>query len=215
MRSIKERRADLLGTLDDVVDAVMLPRGFARRKGAITYSRRLARATQKIDFTPSYSPRFAPGAEVFLYPMYRLNMPEVQEVAFNLVGRDERMMTPDITLNLPITFAAKPHFDAKGWYAYGPDDYPARGREIGEFIEKYLFDLLDDTSEPADLIEAHKVSDVRLRKDDRWHIKVAAAYLVGGDPEGALTVLEKRFRKPDTPKRFHVLFENFPKLAEG
>jgi hypothetical protein len=92
MRTPTKIKIELLEVLTALVDEPLKQVGFARKKDSLTYSRILNAAEQEITFVMDCFPKYQPGAEAHIHPMFRLRMPEVNEKALGLVNGDKMLL---------------------------------------------------------------------------------------------------------------------------
>ena len=131
MKTHTEIKNELLEALAVVVDEPLKQVGFVRKKGSITYSRRLNDAGQQIAFVMDCFPKYQPGAEAHIHPMLLLKMPQVSEKALALVNGDNMLLAgaPEIIVNQPIEFTA-PKDKHQRWFATGNEQFVAASESI-------------------------------------------------------------------------------------
>jgi len=208
MRSEKEIKADLLAALDVAGDEAFAGMGFKRRRGSLNYVRTIGEAKQTIDFTPDYLPKYQADAELHIHPMMKLEIEPVYEAALKLVNGNKMLLanSSGTIIGQPIEFTA-PKAEHVRWFATGIDQMRDRVSEIVVFVEKWVSPFLDGLKSPADLVNVYTSADDRMMKQRHWYLFVAAAELVNGNRDGALSVLEDNLGAPGLRKRYAPAFE--------
>jgi hypothetical protein len=198
----------LLAALDQVVDMPLRARGFARKDGGLTFTRKLNASEQEIIFVVDWFPEYQPGAEAHIHPMFRVMMPAISKAALDLVKGDKMLLAgaPEIILNQPIEFAAPKDTHVR-WFAAGADEFVEACQSIVAFLHQWVLPLLSELSTPEDLVRAYESSDMRLMKQRHWHVFVAAAYQELGRTNEARETINKQFGSPGMRKRYSKLFE--------
>ena|SRR5882724_4069765 len=88
MRTRDEIRQDFVEALDEEADPRLTRFGLKRRRSTDEYIRKPGQSIQRLDFRPTYRPQFYPGAEIYLYPHVRVEMPAIGEKALEIVNGD-------------------------------------------------------------------------------------------------------------------------------
>jgi hypothetical protein len=208
MKSKNEIKADLLAALDEVGDETFAQLGFKRRKGSLNYTREINDTRHTIAFAADYLPKYQADAEVHLHPAMHLGMNAVSEAALKLVGGNKILLAnaPEVIINQPIEFTA-PKAKHVRWFASGLAQMKERVSEIAIFVEKWVIPFFDDLKTPDDLVSVYKNVDERMIKQRHWYLFVAAAVLVNGNRNEALSVLEDNLGAPALRKRYALAFE--------
>lgn len=206
MTSIEIKNA-LLEALATVVDEPLKQFGFVRKKSSTTYSRSLNAAEQQITFVIDCFPKYQPGAEAHIHPMFALKMPQVSEKALALVNGDTMLLAgaPEIIVNQPIEFTA-PKDKHQRWFATGNEQFVAACESIQAFLARRVLPFLSEVSTPADLVKLYETNDGRVMKQKHWHIFIAAAYQDLGQLDKAREVVREQFGSPGLRKRYAPLF---------
>ncbi len=209
MRRAKEIKEDVLAALDEVGDVPFAAMGFKRSKRSFSYVRNIRDAKQTIAIGVACRPNYHPGAELYFHPAMQIAMKPVTESALRLVRGNTMLLAnaPDIIVNQPIEFTA-PKAEYVRWFASGFKQIEQRVAEIGEFAQRWVSPLLDQLTTPDELIGVYETADDRLSKQRHWYLYIAAAHLVNGDTDKALTVLERNLGSPGLRKHFSVAFDS-------
>ena len=199
--------------MECVADEVLKKHGFKRRKGSLTYIRRLEELRQEIVMEAYFFPKYQPGAEIHISPSLRLFDDLLSDVALKLVHGNKRLLanSPETILNQPIEFAAPKDTNAR-WFASGYDKIKQCVLGIVLFIEKWVIPLLDDLKTREDLVRAYESNDKRLLKQRHWYIFIVAVKVVQGDLGGAFAVWKSSFDSPGLKKRYAVIFDSLAQL---
>jgi hypothetical protein len=204
-----EVKNKLLEALIAVVDEPLKEIGFSRKKDSLTYSRILNVAEQQINFVVDYFPKYQLGAEAHIHPMLLLRMPQVNDRALALVNGDNLLLAgaPGVIVNQPIEFTA-PKEEHQSWFATGHEQFVVACTSIQEFLAHWVLPFFAEVSTTADLVRLYETNDARVMKQKHWHIFVAAAYEILGQPDKAREVVRQQFGRPGLRKLYAPLFKS-------
>lgn len=209
MNSMKaEIEACLRTNLETGLDAYLASLGFIRRKNALTYSRKLAEAIQKIEVPVEIHPGDRPDSAAAVYPWLSVSIEAVEALALEMVGGDESLLSglPGTTLRQPIEFTSAKAAHAR-WFVFQEDSVPGIVGGMKSFLEQWTAPFLDLYSTPAGVCSAYEKGDARVINDLAQKLRVAAAMVLCGRSTDALRVMDRWFGTPGLRKRYKRVFD--------
>lgn len=188
--------------LENYTDEVMLGGGFKRRGNSLNYFRTIGSTKQKLDMACFSHPPYFAGSLLHIYPYMSVYFPEIHKVAENMIDN-----VGDMTIRQPIQM--KP-FDTTEWILMtdASEEVNAVAEKIKLFLEQCTLPLLDDLKTIDGYIEKYE-QHVNLALSEQYYFYVASAYVIRGEYEKGLEVLNKRFVGPAIRKHHAKAFEYF------
>ena len=208
MRTKKTLDAAIVSVMQSALDDFLREHFFSRTQNSLTYSRRISRGHQRIRVPARLRPRYRPEAIAHLVPNLTVSFPEVNDLTFEMVGRDEHLVSniQDVTFREPLEFSApKGHYIHR--YVYDEKGLHECFDSIREFIAEWVIPFLDECSSIESMITLYELHDHRLIKSPRMSLSIAAAHIILGNPRKAMEVLDETFRAPGPRKKFAKAFE--------
>lgn len=208
MSSMKsEIKACVSQWLGDELDEQLASNGFSRRKNALTYSRKLPKADQRIEVVIEIHPSDCPNAAAAIYPWLEVSMDSVNSVAKEMVDGDETLLGggPDTTLREPIEFTSPKGIGSR-WFIYQPDSVPGVISEMQCFLQQWGIPFLDYYISPDAICDAYDHGDERVINDRSYKIRVVAAMVLLNRVSDAMQVLEKWFGKSGPRRQYRSVF---------
>lgn len=205
-----EIRDDVLTALSEGVDGHFSEHSFLRNRKSFDYKRRREMSVQRIAMECDIFPKFSPGAEVFLYPYIRIEMPQVGEIISNLTDRNQNLTGgyPELILNQPLEILIG---RKANWYATGLNKIEESIYNFRRDCLPTAIDLLDKFTKPEHIISLDKNSDTGLIKQDRWYIALIAACVAVGDLIRAQIILKEHLGTEGKRKRYECIHSRFQK----
>lgn len=212
MTALKVVKPKLLAALAQEVDEPFKLEGFARGKNGLIYKRKLNASVQAISFVSYWYPRYHPGAEAHIYPWFRVRMPEVSDMAIELVKGEVKLLAgANFIVTQPIEQAA-PKGERRQWYPTGEKEFVLACRSIVSFVRQWVFPLLSEFSTAEDLVRIHETNDQRITKQFHRYIYIAAAYCKMGQFEEARKLVNEKFGSPGPRRQYSMVFESLAAL---
>lgn len=211
-RRASEIKLDVLTSLKSVSDSPLADFGFKRPAKGFCYTRKVGFAEHQIFIWVDYHPKFDLGAEVQFKPEMCLQMEVVSRVALELVRGNELLLGgfPEIITKQPVDFIAPKEMFVR-WFARGANEMAECMQLIINFAKRWVIPFLDQLTSPEDLIKIYTENDTRITKPHHWYIFIAAAYLVLGQPNKAMEVLEVKLGSTGLRRDYAVVFESVRK----
>jgi hypothetical protein len=209
METKKDVRETLRGVLAEELDPYMSLNGFARRSNSLDYVRKCAAGEQLLQMHFTFKPTIDSRANAYIYPWIRLNFPDVNQVALEMVGGNTWLIggDSDATFAQPMDFVV-PKEAHVYWFTYGRDeDYVLCVRSIQGYIEKWIIPFLDEYSTINSVANYFERKDERIPAQRSFYIYVAAAYVLLKQPDKAMEVLESKFGKAGPRREYAKAFE--------
>ena len=119
-----------------------------------------------------------------------------------------------VTLSQPIELVA-PNIHQKRVLVTGEEEFIAAGDFIRDFIERWVIKFLNEYTSPQDIINGYEKGDSRPFSQEDWYLYVTAAYVVLNRINDAYKVLNDRYYRPGSRKRYAKAFEYVEKLRNG
>lgn len=209
MASKKQIRALLLKHAGTELDPTMGEHGFERRRNSLTYLRRCPECEQEIDVAFEYRPTYEPGAEAHLQAWFAARFGAISEVSLHMAGGDRWLLAdaPELTFRHTIAFAA-PKERQESWFICQPSDARGKLRALAAFCTDWVFPLLDTYSTAHGIVSGYETGDKRAFYQEHEYVRVAAAYLLLGQPQKAMGVLEDRLGDLGPRRRWASAFEH-------
>ena len=202
----KTVREWILGASETQLDGLLEEYSFTRRKRALKYSRIYHKAHQGIELQFDLSPRYGQGADAHLIPWITVKIPEVNEVALEMVGNDALLANaPDLTLSQPLEFAAPPEHRTLLMFS-GQEGARAVIHEVSDVLGRWGLQFLDNYDSARAIVTAFENDDPRVLKQRHWYVYVAASYLIEGEPRKALKTLEEKLGGVSSRVRYRQAF---------
>lgn len=181
--------------------------GFARRKNGLVYTRKIERTIQKIEINFFSHPSYHRKALAHIYPFISVYFPEISNTAMHLTDVSHMLdWIQKFTVRQPMQYSKSP---AEGWYLMDTVDYNRLAVEIKKFIQKNTFPLLNHLKNADDYLKLYENTDARIMWNDQQYLCVASAYINKNEYEKAYSVLDIRFGKPGSRKKYGKAFEYF------
>jgi hypothetical protein len=208
LRTQREVKSALCEVLGREVDALLIPRDFARRNGSIDYVRQCVGGMQTVRISFHLMPKYEHGACCHVYPSLRMFFPDVGRVGLAMVGGDKLLLAsaPEVTLNEPIDFVIPKEHHVR-WFAYDDETLLECIRSMKNSLATWVIPFLDEYRTPASLVFAYEQRDVRFLWQRHFYIYVAAAYILASKPDVAMRVLEENLGQARPKRQYAKAFE--------
>jgi len=193
-RSGKVIRQILDGVLTDKLDEWMSTERFIRRSGSMTYTRRCAEATQKLELTMQLHPSDNREASAAVYPQIVVSMPAVEAKVAELIGEQASLAGYGGPLRQPLEWLSEKKASAR-WFVFQQQSVPAIVDDLREFLGCYAMPFLDSYQTPDDLILAFNHGRQCVPMTDEQTLRIGAAMLLVGRIENARKLFGDRFGK--------------------
>lgn len=138
-----------------------------------------------------------------IYPWISIYFAEVNEMAnqmindINLVAGLEKS-----TIRQPIQILT----DSERWMLFDEKEYSSLAEQICVFLQKNTVPLLKNLEKISDFIKIYELKDKRVMMGDAQYIFIVSAYILQGNYEKAIAVLETRFGKATLRRRYASIF---------
>lgn len=214
MGTKKEVKALLLNVLGEYLDTCLAELHFSRRKNSLIYNRKIGDVVQEINIQLNYKPKYQPGVDAHIYPMIRIMIPKVSEIALQMVSGQKLILAnaPEIIINQPLEMTAPKEHHAR-WFATLQEEFISVIGQIKTFINEWSLSFLRDYNSIDGLVRGYEKNDERLMRQQHWYIYIAAAFVLLNRIEDARQVVEDKFGKPGLKSRFSALFEYFESIG--
>lgn len=204
---ISEARITLL---ESSIDGFLFANGFSRRGKSHVYIRSKDGVKQKIDLSMQLSPSYGNGAFAHVIPYYSILFKDVEKVFKEMVqGMFEYSIVvaskDSFTIHRQIQLGYKAEYEY--WFIKSDTNILDLGAKIRTFIEDHTLPFLNDYMSVEDLISGYEHQDKRVSMDDLHYVQIASAYVVVGDYENGMAVLEKRFGNKGNRERYKIAFD--------
>lgn len=197
--------------LEESIDDLMEREGFIRKKNSLLYTKKIGTVRQKVDMYFYSHPSYQPNAIMHLYPFFSVSFPRVNEMAKKMTGYVETVIRmKNETVRQPIQLM----FKSESWMLIDLEEKKAVALKISEFIKQYTIPLLAELECEEDFIKLYEKQDERVMMADVQHIFVASAYVLRGDYEKGLKVLDSRFGKLGR-RKYANAFQYIENLLSG
>jgi len=205
--NISEARITLL---ESSMDGFLFANGFSRREKSHVYIRSKDGAKQKIDLTMQLSPSYENGALAHVIPYYSILFKDVDKVFKDMVqGMFEYSIVvaskDSFTIHQQIQVGYKAEHEY--WFIKSDTNILDLGAKIRTFIENHTLPFLNDYMSVEDLISGYEHQDKRVIMIDYYHVQIASAYVVVGNYEKGMAVLEKRFGNKGKRDKYKTAFD--------
>lgn len=195
-------------TIIEQLDTELNIYDFKRRKNSFVFTRKINSVEQKIEIAYFSHPSYEKGALLHIYPWLSVFFPEINERAEKIMGDFYLFKSmKGKTLRQPVQFG----ITSELWTLKEINEKDELCSKIKEFLLMYTIPTLNSLTSIEEYIKMCNQSDVRLFLDDRQHLYLAVAYSLIGDYVSGLKVLEERFGKPGSRKRYDLAFQYFEK----
>jgi len=211
--TIKHVHETLCRVLATELDPYLKLHGFKRGDNSLDYIRGCEGGEQLLQMHFTFRPTLDSRADLHLHPTLRLQFPEVNRIASEMVGGQLGAIgTTDITFAQPLEFAV-PKACRVNWLTYGQeDDYVLSVRSIQGYIEKWIIPFLDEYTSINSLANYFETKDERIPAQRHFYVFVAAAYILLSQPAKAMEVLESKFGKAGPRRDYAKAFEYVKRL---
>ena len=185
----------VINMMKESIDDLMKENGFKRRDGSLHYTKKIGTTKQKLDMFYYSYPSYSPNALMHLYPYFLVDFPRIIEKAREMTEKDPKYSfvfdnNKIVTINEPIQLRV----ESKRWILVDDKEASKLVLQISAFLKQYTIPLLADLESEEDFIKLYESQDKRIAMGDIQHIYIASAYVLKGDYEKALSVLENRFK---------------------
>lgn len=182
---------------------------FKRSKNSILYKRSIDSTRQYIEMNMFYKPKYAPDSIAHIYPWVKIEIPEVNVHASNMV-KDKILLAnnPEITIRQPID-TLLPKEKQSRWLISGEKETIELGNTIGEFISKWVFVFLNDYNSAAGIVIGYEQRDKRPLLSEKWILYITASYIAIGNLEKAEQTLNENFSRPGLRKSMNQRLNMF------
>lgn len=212
MTALKVAKPKLLAALAKVVDEPLSLQGYSRGKNGLIYKRKLNDSVQEINFIADWYPRYRPGAEAFIHPVFLVSMPKINKLGLYLVNGDKFLLGgARYVAGQPIEFTVSKE-KRPIYFATGEKGFVEVCGSILAFLRRTVLPLLDELSTPADLVRVYESNDPRVWKQKHWHVYIAAAYCELGTIEKAREVINEQFASLGLRRQYSMVFESLAAL---
>ncbi len=207
MQYRKEVKQAIVHMIATKLDEPLARYGFARTAKAMDYHREVENVKQVIAINFQSHPSFYPGVDAYIYPWLVISIPHVDALALQLV-RDPWLLDNDPcrTFSQPMDWAA-PKVRRPTWTAIGEDKIIKAGDSILSFIEEWVLRFLSDYSTPEGIVRGFEGGDERPIMTRATFVRIAAAYLLLNNPEGAKRILDQKLGNSLFKKKYVNAFE--------
>ncbi|KGX83103.1 hypothetical protein N783_08450 [Pontibacillus marinus BH030004 = DSM 16465] len=204
-----------IAMMEKELDALLKAKGFSRRKNSTKYLRNFKESSQGVELTTIINPKYQSHAEAHLYPWIKIEVPNVNKIALNMVG-DEKLLAnkPDITLRQPLETLIPKSYQ-KRLFFYEDEGYLQIGEKLKFYMINWVFNFLDEVSTAKGIVKSYENKDARPLKSDQWIIYVTASYISLDEYDKAKKVLEDNFSSIGKQKRYREAFNYLDKLKKN
>lgn len=208
----KEVKQWLLSMLKEKIDPLCDTQKLKRSKNSTVYKRNNESAIQYIEMNMFVKPKYAPESIAHIYPWVKIEIPEVNVHANNMV-KDKILLanTPEITIRQPIDTLLPKEYQSR-WLISGEKETKELGNEIGEVFSKWVFVFLDDYNSANGIVMSYEQQDKRPLLSEKWILYITASYIAIGNIEKAEQTLNDNFSRPGLRKKYESAFEYVSKL---
>lgn len=208
----KEVKQWLLSMLNEKIDPLCDTQNLKRSKNSTVYKRNIQSATQYIEMNMFVKPKYAPDSIAHIYPWVKIEIPEVNVHANNMV-KDKILLanTPQITIRQPIDTLLPKEYQSR-WLISGEKETIELGNEIWEVFSKWVFVFLDDYDSAEGIVRGYEKQDKRPLLSEKWILYITASYIAIGNIEKAEQTLNDNFSRPGLRKKYESAFEYVLKL---
>lgn len=198
-----------------IADDAFAESGFSRPQNSLVYSRRIREARQSIDVAVEHHPMEEPNAAAVVNPYYTISIPEVNKFADKLVDSDSRLGgNLKWTLHAPIRCAA-PKGNPARWYLYQPASVQQVVCTFREYILRWVIPFLGIYVDTESICNAPYEGDGRVVHTEAELLRVVAARALTGRAQDAIALMELRFGRPGSRKRYARAFDRLRDLAQN
>jgi len=210
MATKKEIMNILLEVLDSHLDEFLLESRFNRRKNSLVYTRNINEVIQELNIQLNVKPKYQPGVDAHIYPMIKLVIPRISEIALEMVAGKKIFLanTPEIILYQPMEMTAPKEYHVR-WFASDKSEFISAILQINNYINIWAQKFLEDYSTVYGITNGYESNDERVMRQQHWYIYVAAAYILVNRKAEAQKIIEEKFGLPGLRKQFSFLFEYF------
>lgn len=204
----KDILLNLRQALQAELDEMMCAASFSRRSNSITYSRKCESGKQNIRMNVAFNPQYQTRATSHIYPYIELCFIELNQLAQKMLESDFWLSNnpPEFTISQPIDFVI-PKEHHMYWYTYELESIMACVKSIKLSIERWVIPFLNQYTNVDSITSAYESKDERLVMQKYFYVYVAAAYLLLGQPESAMQVLEGNLGQRGPRRDFAKAFE--------
>jgi len=191
--------------------------GFRRGRDSLVYRRTYETVSQEVDLCFDLNPRYEPGAAAHLLPQVRLDSEDVIPVIAAMTeglsaGRAFRGRVAGMVLRQQIQNLAPTGQRSQYWLLHTLDSADECVHPLKSFIEEWVLPFLEEYSSLESLVTGYERNDQRLPNENRFHLYVAACYVVLQSPRKAMDVLERRFGRAGARSEYSQAFEHISGL---
>lgn len=205
--SKKEAQGMLRDALATELDDVLAASSFARRANSLDYTRTCKDGKQKLRMVFTYKPKYQPGASGHIYPQITVVLPELNELAIEMVGGNQRLIgDPNITFSQPIDMVIPKEHHLR-WFTTGPATFGECVASIRSSLDTWIVPFLDEYTTIESITTAYESGDDRIMMQRHFYIYIAAAYILQQKPELAKQVLEDKLGRAGPRREYAQAFE--------
>ena len=197
------------------MDPTFNQEGFTRELNSIEYVRKVEGGSQYVCIFSENRPRYEPLALARLYPQIRFRFPELNRIAFEMVGgKIELIGGCDWTFSQPIDLVIpKQHHTC--WFIYNEKSVDSCLQSLMMSLETWIFPFLSEYSSIESLTAAYAKKDPRYVWSRPLCIFVTAALIHSGELNKASEVLETKFGRPGVRKQYAMAFDYVSNLKSS
>lgn len=206
----------LVDALELELDAFLIQHRFDRRLNSHKYNRKLEHTTQSIAMFFQLPKAGRQSEPILLYPKMLVKVPEVNRVALEMVGGDERLLAnvPDATLSEPLEFTA-PKKHRIRWLFSDAASTRDVVCSVRQFLDDWGLPFLDGYWSAESVTRAFETEDARVLKQQHWYVYVAAAYIVRDMPHDAEAALSENLSGKWTREKYKLAFDYVARQLAG
>lgn len=189
--------------LENYTDEVMTENGFKRRGNSLNYFRTIGTTKQKLEMAFFSHPPYYAGTLLHIYPYMSVHFPEINETAKNMIDDVD-----DATIRTPIQM--KP-FDTTEWVLMtdAKGEVNAVAEKIKLFLKQNIIPRFNNLKTIDGYIDEYEQHDKWVVLSEKGYFYAASAYVIRGEYEKGLEVLNNRFVGPAIRKYYVKAFEYF------
>lgn len=207
------------GLARDSLDELLKRRSFERGGKSLVYRRSCDRLGQTIDICFDLSPGYEPGAIAHVLPQVCIECQEVVPVIERMTSgiptaRAFRGRVAGMVLRQQVQNLA-PRERRLDWFLYGMDRANTDMHPLKAFVAGWVIPFLEEYSSLESLLVGYERGDWRLPNDNRFHLYVAACYVLHGLPNKGLDLLNRRFGQAGPRKQYAQAFDYLTSLVNA
>jgi hypothetical protein len=208
MRKANDIKEELINSLEEAIDPVLNGAGFKRNKRSLDYKRQLDGVKQQLLFVLHCHPHYAPSAEAHIYPVIRVEIPELVDVALNLVQGNKNLLgSSSASVIAEPADCTAPKEMHERWFA-NQGNFLSVCKSMIPFLDRWVLPFLSEVSAIADILRLYESNDKRIILTKPFQIFVAAAYQSQGETEKAREVIRTHFQGDGLKKIYASVFQS-------